>query len=366
MRLIVSTQPLQATIIDPANLAQNILQVIQQKITSKINGDSKEIADNQLKTETQTTADIIGLNSTTKTNLNLGMATFNYENTPSPIYKSYYKDLKIRDKNYSIFLYSNSVKKYYVDYVLVLCSPLEKDGYVAKFNAISQAVSDNDAMYAKFTNTVDNPDSPSTNVDATNGNYNSSGTLNSQIKDDPNTKAIVKEFNTKMSDLQDQLADFQRMKNEIKDDWKDAPAEVIRQLLIPVNAKIFDIQDQITETSSSLQSSLSSALSGALGGIGNVLGFGGSANEKGKGQEVKIVAKMGQMTDAERVNFANKAYKDLNDIEASIYALDVELRTMKGNADMRKFRADNTFSASGFYDKSGSMDSQKMMNFDQK
>jgi Skp family chaperone for outer membrane proteins len=55
-----------AAVIDPSNLAQNISQVIQSKLMSKIQGDAKEIANSQLKTENQTTADIIGMNSTEK------------------------------------------------------------------------------------------------------------------------------------------------------------------------------------------------------------------------------------------------------------------------------------------------------------
>jgi hypothetical protein len=87
-----------ATVIDPSNLAQNIIQVIQQKIESKLTGDQKEIANSQLKTESQTTADIIGMNSSVKTHLNLDVASFNYENTPSSIYKAYYKSLDIRGR----------------------------------------------------------------------------------------------------------------------------------------------------------------------------------------------------------------------------------------------------------------------------
>jgi len=80
-----------AAVIDPSNLAQNIAQVIQSKLMSKIEGDHKEIANSQLKTENQTTADVIGMNSTEKTRLNLEMAEFNYNNNPSDLIKNYYE-----------------------------------------------------------------------------------------------------------------------------------------------------------------------------------------------------------------------------------------------------------------------------------
>jgi hypothetical protein len=80
----------QAAVIDPSNLAQNISRIIQSKLMSKIQGDTKETANSQLKSENQTIADIIGMNSTKKTRLNLEMADFNYSNNPSDLIKNYY------------------------------------------------------------------------------------------------------------------------------------------------------------------------------------------------------------------------------------------------------------------------------------
>lgn len=364
----LSHQSQATTVIDPANLAQNIKDVIINQINSKIHGDQKEIANSQLKTETQTTADVIGTNSTVKTNLNVSMAEFNYENTPSDLYKSYYKNLNVREKNYKVSLYLGRVKTFYQDNMLLILSPARNDAYIKRFNGLSEAIQEADLLFADFTNTVDNQSGVASTVDNTGGTYNSSTSSSSGSGlSNIDTKALQKEFNKNLGGINEQIANLEKEKAKLDDTGflgigglDDGGKKVIADRL---NTQIAGLTDQLDELSSSFQDAISGSISGALGGVfGGV--FGGNAAEKGKGQTIKIAAPMGRMSDAERINFATKAFKNLDVVDYQIALLHQELMTLKSDYDLKKYVDKNKFSTAGFYLDSGAMDATKMMNFD--
>lgn len=352
-----------AAVIDPSNLVQNITQAIIGKITSKINGDQKEIANSQLKTETQTTADIIGTNSTVKTALNLDMAEFNYDNTPSALYKAYYQNLNVRGKNYKLQLYLGRVKVFYQNNMLLILSPARNDAYIKRFNALSEAIQETDLLFADFTNTVDKDGGTASNIDDTNGAYNSSTSINSSLGNNVDTKAAQKEFNQKIGTINQKIADIEKTKANV--DGLNIPDDAKKDILNDLNARESALNDQIDDLSASFQDSIFGSVSNSLGLEGTLGGiFGSNTAEKGKGQSIKINAPMGRMSDAQRIEFATKAFKNLEVVEYQITLLEQELLGIKSQYDLKKYVSDNQFSTSGFYMNSGAMDNTKMMNFD--
>ena len=351
------------TVIDPSNLAQNITQAIIGKINSKISGDQKEIANSQLKTESQTTADVIGTNSTVKTNLNLDMAEFNYENSPSALYKSYYQNLNVRGKNYKLLLYLGRVKVFYQNNILSIVSPARNDTYIKRFNALSEAIQEADLLYADFTNTTDNNGGASSSIDNTNGTYDSSTPISSGLGNNVNTKAIQKEFNQKIGTINQKIADIEKTKANVDD--LNIPDDAKKDMLNFLNSQVSTLNDQIDDLSSSLQESIMGTFSSTLGLDGAFGGiFGSSASEKGKGQTIKINAPMGRMSDAQRIDFATKAFKNLDVVDYQITILEKELIAIKSQYDLKKYVDESKFSTAGFYMNSGAMDNTKMMNFD--
>lgn len=378
-----------ATVIDPSNLAQNIIQVIQQKIESKLTGDQKEIANSQLKTESQTTADIIGMNSSVKTNLNLDLATFNYENTPSSIYKSYYKSLDIRGKNYALLVHLQKVKSYYESYVIGLLSPQRNKAYVGRFNSITLAIQETDLLYSQFTNTVDNGGSLGSNLTETGGSHNSSVSTSTSLDAQANTRELQKAYDKQINGLTTQISDIEKARADLKQKLEDegvslsdftalggfsgpinlisslfggGKAKEYAQLYNDLTAKSTSLQDQLTDLQYDFQSQMAGAIESATGGLGGI--FGSNANEKGRGQRIEIDAPMGRMGDADRVKYVTEAYKNFETIEVQITRLENELRAIKSDYALKKYVDETKFSASGFYDASGAMDYQKMMNFD--
>ncbi len=379
----------QAAVIDPSNLAQNIFQVIQSKIESKLTGDAKDIADSQLKTESQSTADIIGMNSTVKTALNLEMAEFNYENSPSALYKTYYQNLDVRGKNYNILSHLQGVKAYYQSSILAIISPVRNDAYIKRFNALAEAVSTTDLLYAQFTNTVDNGSGSATSLAATQGGYNSTVQSGSSLADQADTRAIQKAYDKQFNNLSTNLSDIEKARAEAKQKLQDAgvslsdftgfggftgPIKLVSGLLgnddvqkygdlyNSLTAQSNQIQDQMNDLTYDLQGQISSAVESVTGGLGGL--FGGNASEKGKGQSIQVNAPMGRMSDAQRIELATKSFKDLETIDSQVTALENELKAIKAEYDMKRFKEQNTFSTSNFYENSGAMDYTKMMNFD--
>ena len=378
-----------ATVIDPSNLAQNIIQVIQQKIESKLTGDQKEIANSQLKTESQTTADIIGMNSSVKTNLNLDLATFNYENTPSSIYKSYYKSLDIREKNYALLIHLQKVKSYYESYIIGLLSPQRNKAYVGRFNSITLAIHETDLLYSPFTNTIDNGGSLGSSLTETGGSHNSSVSTSTSLDAQANTRELQKAYDKQVNGLTTQISDIEKARADLKQKLEDegvslsdftalggfsgpinlisslfggGKAKEYAQLYNELTAKSTSLQDQLTDLQYDFQSQMAGAIESATGGLGGI--FGSNTNEKGRGQRIEIDAPMGRMGDADRVKYATEAYKNFETIEVQITRLENELRAIKSDYDLKKYVDETKFSASGFYDASGAMDYQKMMNFD--
>lgn len=379
----------QAAVIDPSNLAQNIFQVIQSKIESKLTGDAKDIADSQLKTESQSTADIIGMNSSVKTALNLEMAEFNYENSPSALYKTYYQNLDVRGKNYNILSHLQRVKAYYQSNILSIISPVRNDAYIKRFNALAEAVSDTDLLYAEFTNTVDNGSGSATSLAATQGGYNSTVQSGSSLAAQADTRAIQKAYDKQFNNLSTNLSDIEKARAEAKQKLQDAgvsfndftatggftgPIKLVSGLLGNDDAQKYgdlynsltaqsnQIQDQMNDLTYDLQGQISSAVESVTGGLGGL--FGGNASEKGKGQSIQVNAPMGRMSDAQRIELATKSFKNLEVIDYQVTALENELKAIRADYDLKKYVDESKFSTSGFYENSGAMDYTKMMNFD--
>jgi hypothetical protein len=112
------------------------------------------------------------------------------------------------------------------------------------------------------------------------------------------------------------------------------------------------LQDQLTDLQYDFQSQMAGAIESATGGLGGI--FGSNANEKGRGQRIEIDAPMGRMGDADRVKYATEAYKNFEMLEVQITRLENELRAIKADYDLKKYVDETKFSASGFYDASGS------------
>ena len=380
---------LSAAVIDPSNLAQNIAQVIQSKLMSKIQGDTKEIANSQLKTENQTTADIIGMNSTVKTKLNLDLATFNYDNNPSDLVKNYYeKDMNIRGRNYAALVHLQKVKGYFQREILPIINPIQKEMYVLRFNNIFDGITTIDTRYTPFTNTVDKSTGSSTSVDTDSKSFENGGATGTGIGQRVNTRAMEKAFNSATKNITTQLSDLGSLKGAFED--MDDPYGIkmgalehhLRRtgnqeglnafyqnlasggtLSNAFNGIESTLSNKIDDLSADFQDQMISTMSDALGvGLGGV--FGGSANEKGKGQKVEIKAPLGRLTDMDRVQLINKQVDLYANIEIEISKLHAELITLKHQKQAAQYSEESKFSLPDFYKKSGAMDASKMLNFD--
>ena len=385
----LSVHPLNAAVIDPSNLAQNIAQVIQSKLMSKIQGDTKEIANSQLKTENQTTADIIGMNSTVKTKLNLDLATFNYDNNPSDLVKNYYeKDMNIRGRNYAALVHLQKVKGYFQQEILPIINPIQKEMYVLRFNNIFEGIATIDTRYTPFTNTVDKSTGSSTSVDTDAKSFENGGATGTGIGQRVNTRAMEKAFNSATKNITTQLSDLGGLKGAFED--MDDPhgikmAALEHHLLQTGNrdglnafyqnlasggtlSNAFNgiestLSNKIDDLSADFQDQMISTMSDALGvGLGGV--FGGSANEKGKGQKVEIKAPLGRLTDMDRVQLINKQVDLYANIEIEISKLHAELITLKHQKQAAQYSEESKLNLPDFYKKSGAMDAAKMLNFD--
>jgi hypothetical protein len=378
-----------AAVIDPSNLAQNISQVIQSKLMSKIQGDTKEIANSQLKTENQTTADIIGMNSTEKTRLNLEMADFNYSNNPSDLIKNYYaKDMNIRGRNYAALTHLQRVKAFFQQDIIPIINALQKEMYIIRFNHIFEGISTIDTRYQPFTNTVDNAAGASSSSETGISSYANGGQTGTGIGQRVNTKEIERTFNNATKALTNKLTGLGSLKGNLES--ADGPEEVklmiLERYLIQsgdgdalntfystMNSggtidKAFNniesvFSDKIDNLSFDFQDQMISTMSDALGvGLGGI--FGGSANEKGKGQRIEIDAKLGRLTDMDRIQLINKQVDLYSKIESEIGRLHTELITLKRQKENVQYSEDTKFNVSNFYKSSGAMDASKMMNFD--
>ena len=148
-------------------------------------------------------------------------------------------------------------------------------------------------------------------------------------------------------------------------DGLNIPDDAKKDMLNYLNSQESTLNDQIDDLSASFQDSIFGSVSNALGLEGTLGGiFGSNTSEKGKGQTIKINAPMGRMSDAQRIEFATKAFKNLDVVEYQITLLEQELLGLKSQYDLKKYVSDNQFSTSGFYMNSGAMDNTKMMNFD--
>ncbi|MEA5402784.1 hypothetical protein VB776_07655 [Arcicella sp. DC2W] len=377
-----------AAVIDPSNLAQNIAQVIQSKLMSKIEGDHKEIANSQLKTENQTTADVIGMNSTEKTRLNLEMAEFNYNNNPSDLIKNYYeKDMNIRGRNQAVLTHLQQVKNYFQQVIIPFINPLQKQLYITRFNGLYQGIISIDTRYQPFTNTQGNTNPIS--FDTNPASYTNQGETGSGLGTQVNTKGIENSFNAATQSVTNQLATLSTLKSEFEnsDGSEEIKLAVLEQHLIQFGntqalnnfyqtlqaggnlGNVFNnlessLSNSIDELASNFQDQMVSTLSDALGvNLGGI--FGGSANEKGKGQTVEIKAKLGRLSDIDRIQLINKQVDLYTKIDSEINKLNAELITLKQQHETAQFSKDNKFNVSDFYKKSGAMDAGKMMNFDQ-
>ena len=123
------------------------------------------------------------------------------------------------------------------------------------------------------------------------------------------------------------------------------------------------LSNKIDDLSADFQEQMISTMSDALGvGLGGV--FGGSANEKGKGQKVEIKAPLGRLTDIDRVQLINKQVDLYANIEIEISKLHAELITLKHQKQAAQYSEESKLSLPDFYKKSGAMDAAKMLNFD--
>jgi hypothetical protein len=378
-----------AAVIDPSNLAQNIAQVIQSKLMSKIQGDVKEIANSQLKTENQTTADIIGMNSTEKTRLNIEMATFNYDNNPSDLVKNYYeKDMNIRGRNYAVLVHLQKVKNYFQKEILPIINPIQKEMYVLRFNNIFTGISTIDTRYQPFTNTVDNSSGSPINPDGSANTFENGGSTGNGLGQRVNTRAMERAFNSATKNITNQLSDLGSLKGAFED--MDDPsgikmATLERHLLQTGNqeglnafyrnlasggtlSQAFNgiestLSNRIDDLSADFQDQMITTMSDALGvGLGGL--FGGSASEKGKGQRIEIDAKLGRLSDMDRVQLINTQVDLYAKIEIEISKLHAELITLKHQKEAAKYSEENKFKMTDFYKNSGAMDAGKMLNFD--
>jgi hypothetical protein len=378
-----------AAVIDPSNLAQNISQVIQSKLMSKIQGDTKEIANSQLKTENQTTADIIGMNSTEKTRLNVEMATFNYDNNPSDLIKNYYaKDMNIRGRNYSALTHLQKVKAFFQQDIIPIINALQKEMYIIRFNHIFEGITTIDSRYQPFTNTVDNTSGSSSSSESGASSFANGGENGTGLGKKVDTKGLEKTFNAATKALTGKLSGLGSLKGNLENEGgpdaiklmilerflvESGDRDALNTFYQTINSggsidKAFNniesvFSDKIDNLSSDFQDQMISTMSDALGvGLGGI--FGGSANEKGKGQKIEIDAKLGRLTDIDRIQLINKQVDLYAKIETEISRLNAELLNLKRQKENVQYNEDSKFNVSNFYKSSGAMDAAKMMNFD--
>jgi hypothetical protein len=378
-----------AAVIDPSNLAQNISQVIQSKLMSKIQGDTKEIANSQLKTENQTTADIIGMNSTEKTRLNVEMATFNYDNNPSDLIKNYYaKDMNIRGKNYGVLTHLQKVKTFFQTEILPIINALQKERYILRFNHLFEGITTIDTRYQPFTNTVDYGSGASSSSETDISSYANGGETGTGLGKKVDTKGLEKTFNAATKALTGKLSGLGSLKGNLDNAGgpdaiklmilerfliESGDRDALNTFYSTINSggsidRAFNniesvFSDKIDNLSSDFQDQMISTMSDALGvGLGGI--FGGSANEKGKGQKIEIDAKLGRLTDMDRVQLINKQADLYAKIETEITKLHLELIKLKQQKETAHYSEDTKFNVSNFYKSSGAMDASKMMNFD--
>jgi hypothetical protein len=378
-----------AAVIDPSNLAQNISQVIQSKLMSKIQGDTKEIANSQLKTENQTTADIIGMNSTEKTRLNLEMADFNYANNPSDLIKNYYaKDMNIRGRNYAALTHLQKVKAFFQQDIISIINALQKEMYILRFNHIFEGITTIDTRYQPFTNTVDNASGSSSSSESGASSFTNGGENGTGLGKKVDTKGLERTFNAATKAMTGKLSGLGSLKGNLENESgpdgiklmileryliESGDRDALNTFYSTINSggsidKAFNniesvFSDKIDNLSSDFQDQMISTMSDALGvGLGGI--FGGSANEKGKGQKIEIDAKLGRLTDMDRVQLINKQVDLYAKIETEITNLHAELLILKRNKENVQYSEDTKFNVSNFYKSSGAMDASKMMNFD--
>lgn len=378
-----------AAVIDPSNLAQNIAQVIQSKLIGKIQGDQKEIANAQLKTENQTTADVIGMNSTVKTQFNMDMATFNYDNNPSDLIKNYYaKDMNIRGRNYATLTHLQRVKGFFQRDIIPIINALQKEMYILRFNQIFEGITTIDVRYQPFTNTVEHSSGSSSTAESEASLYSNGGQTGTGMGQRANTRAMEKTFNTATKVLTGRLTGLGSLKGNLENaGGPDAIKLAIMERYLlesgdreALNAfyqtignggsidRAFNniesvLSDKIDNLSADFQDQMISTMSDALGvGLGGI--FGGSANEKGKGQKIEIDAKLGRLTDMDRIHLINKQVDLYAKIETEIAKLHAELVLLKSQKENVLYSEETKFKVSDFYKNSGAMDAAKMMNFD--
>jgi hypothetical protein len=378
-----------AAVIDPSNLAQNISQVIQSKLIGKIQGDQKEIANSQLKTENQTTADIIGMNSTVKTQFNMEMATFNYDNNPSDLIKNYYaKDMNIRGRNYAALTHLQRVKAFFQRDIIPIINALQKEMYILRFNQIFEGITTIDIRYQPFTNTVDHSAGSSSSAESEASSYANGGQTGTGMGQRVNTRAMEKTFNTATKALTGKLTGLGSLKGNLENEGgpdgiklmileryllESGDREALSTFYQTINSggtidRAFNniesvLSDKIDNLSADFQDQMISTMSDALGvGLGGI--FGGSANEKGKGQKIEIDAKLGRLTDMDRIQLINKQVDLYTKIETEISKLHAELVLLKSQKENVLYSEETKFKVSDFYKNSGAMDAAKMMNFD--
>jgi hypothetical protein len=385
----LSINLMNAAVIDPSNLAQNISQVIQSKLIGKIQGDQKEIANSQLKTENQTTADIIGMNSTVKTQFNMELATFNYDNNPSDLIKNYYaKDMNIRGRNYAALTHLQRVKIFFQSDIIPIINALQKEMYIIRFNHIFEGITTIDTRYQPFTNTVDNSHgSPSTSESGTTS-FANGGETGAGLGQRVNTRAMERTFNNATKTLTGKLSSLGSLKGNLENVGgpdaiklailerhllESGDQEALTTFYNTINGggsidRAFSniesvLSDKIDNLSADFQDQMVATMSDALGvGLGGV--FGGSSNEKGKGQKIEVDAKLGRLSDMDRIQLINKQVDLYGKIETEITKLHAELMNLKRQKENVQYSEESKFNVSNFYKSSGAMDAAKMMNFD--
>ena len=385
----LSINLVKAAVIDPSNLAQNISQVIQSKLIGKIQGDQKEIANSQLKTENQTTADIIGMNSTVKTQFNMDMATFNYDNNPSDLIKNYYaKDMNIRGRNYAALTHLQRVKAFFQRDIIPIINALQKEMYILRFNQIFEGITTIDTRYQPFTNTVDNSHGSPSSSESGVSSYANGGETGRGMGQRVNTRDMERSFNNATKALTGKLTGLGSLKGNLENAGgldqvklmilerhliESGDREALNTFYTTINSggsidRAFNniesvLSDKIDNLSADFQDQMIATMSDALGvGLGGV--FGGSANEKGKGQKIEIDAKLGRLSDMDRIQLINKQVDLYAKIETEITKLHAELVLLKSQKENVLYSEETKFKVSDFYKNSGAMDAVKMMNFD--
>jgi hypothetical protein len=296
--------------------------------------------------------------------------------------------MNIRGRNYAALTHLQKVKAFFQQDIIPIINALQKEMYIVRFNHIFEGISTIDTRYQPFTNTVDNAAGSSSSSDNGSSSFANGGENGTGLGKKVDTKGLEKTFNASTKALTGKLTGLESLKGNLES--ADGPDEVklmiLERYLIQsgdgdalntfystMNAggtidKAFSsiesvFSDKIDNLSSDFQDQMISTMSDALGvGLGGI--FGGSANEKGKGQKIEIDAKLGRMTDMDRIQLINKQVDLYTKIETEITKLHSELLTLKRQKDNVQYSEDTKFNVSNFYKSSGAMDASKMMNFD--